>query len=231
MKARANLHVHYSAGLYDKYSERYLALYDQLLLRRMKEEFDPVAQSLSRVILDVGTGTGRFLNRIRGNRQYDEFTVVGLDYFGDMIEIAEANFRHLSSSTRPHFLVGDAHALPFHDESVGLIISRSTIHHWADPVAALREMYRVLCLGGIALIHDVRRDPPPSALKEFNRQRALAGVEPCRLEEKYTPAELEHFVRQADLLEQGDITVRANGLASLGMELLITKTECSQSPR
>jgi SAM-dependent methyltransferase len=45
-------------------------------------------------------------------------------------------------------LIGDAHALPFPDESFNLVVSKDTLEHFLDPWTAVTEVYRVLRPGG-----------------------------------------------------------------------------------
>ena len=97
------------------------------------------------------------------------------------------------------------------------------MHHWSDPAQALREIGRVLKPGGVAVIQDVRRDPAPDVLAEFNRRRAEAGVEPSRLGEKYTVAEVREFVRSAGLEDWSTMVAPDSGPGALGFELRICR--------
>lgn len=45
--------------------------------------------------------------------------------------------------------LGDATALPFHDDSLDYVVSSHVLEHVANPIAALAEWYRVLRPGGI----------------------------------------------------------------------------------
>lgn len=58
-------------------------------------------------------------------------------------------------------LAGDAHRLPFADGVFGAVVSSHVIPHLADPVAALREMGRVLRIGGVMahVVPDLRYAP------------------------------------------------------------------------
>jgi ubiquinone/menaquinone biosynthesis C-methylase UbiE len=57
---------------------------------------------------------------------------------------------------RPSFLVGDVASLAFPDRSFDLVVSTLSMHHWADPTAAVAEIGRVLRPGGRALVWDFR---------------------------------------------------------------------------
>src|SRR5436305_4499252 len=69
-------------------------------------------------------------------------------------------------TARPHFgfdiqpgprvdCVGDAHRLPFPDESVGTALGFETLEHVADPHRVMQELYRVLRPGGLVVITSV----------------------------------------------------------------------------
>jgi len=219
--ARANLHVHYSADLYDRYSERFLNWYDDFMIRRLVFEFR--GHPLGGILVDVGTGTARLLLKMARRPELEALRFIGTDYFPDMVELAARNARESGLAGRVEILHADVHALPFPDQSAFVVISRSTLHHWAKPVAALREIYRVLQSGGLALIHDVRRDSVPQAMREFNHLRQVAGVEPSRLEEKYTTEEIRSFIAEAGLEKRCMISAPMRGPASLGIELRIVK--------
>ncbi|MEJ2009615.1 MAG: class I SAM-dependent methyltransferase [Acidobacteriota bacterium] len=218
---RANLHVHYSADLYDRYSERFLNWYDDFMIRRIL--FECRKRPLDGVLMDVGTGTARLLLKLALRPELHTLRFIGTDYFPDMVRLAARNARDNGFAGRVDILHADVHALPFPDQCASVVISRSTIHHWAKPVTALGEIYRILRSGGLALIHDVRRDSTPPALIEFNRLRQVAGVEPSRLEEKYTTDEIRNFVAEAGLEERCMISAPRRGPASLGIELRIVK--------
>jgi ubiquinone/menaquinone biosynthesis C-methylase UbiE len=49
---------------------------------------------------------------------------------------------------RPSFLVGDVASLAFPDRSFDLVVSTLSMHHWADPTAAVAEIGRVAAARG-----------------------------------------------------------------------------------
>lgn len=70
----------------------------------------------------------------------------GLRPFADLIPGQTIALDHRS---RPDIdLIGDAHHLPFGDESVDAIVCTEVFEHLLDPAAAAREMVRILKPGG-----------------------------------------------------------------------------------
>ena len=55
--------------------------------------------------------------------------------------------------TAPNAVVGDIHKMPFPDASFDAVICKSVLEHVENPVAAVRELYRVLRPGGVGLIY------------------------------------------------------------------------------
>jgi SAM-dependent methyltransferase len=101
-------------------------------------------------LLDVGCGPGtitvEFADRLAPGR------VVGLDASAEVIAQAAA-----LGADRPNleFVVGDAYALPFADDTFDIAHAHQTLQHVADPVAVLRELRRVTKPGGIVAARDV----------------------------------------------------------------------------
>ena len=99
-------------------------------------------------LLDVGCGPGtitvEFADRLAPGR------VVGLDAAAAAIEKAR-------EFERPNldFLEANVYELPFDDDSFDIAHTHQTLHHLADPVAALREMRRVTRPGGIVAAREV----------------------------------------------------------------------------
>lgn len=218
---RENLHVHYSASDYDRYTDKFVEVYDASMIKRLIEESR--GRAAGGVLLDVGTGTARLLVKIAAVAELKGLRLVGIDYFEDMIAAARQTVEGHGLGQAIELLRADAHDLPFPEGFADYVISRSTIHHWSEPARALREIHRVLKPGGVAIIHDVRRDPNPEVLERFNELRRQAGVEPARLEEKYTAAEVEGFLETAGLQNSATVVAPNTGPGALGFEVRITK--------
>lgn len=97
-------------------------------------------------IIDVGSGPGRVLGELRA--RLPGARLVGVE--------PSATMRELAAARGVETVDGRAEALPFDDGSVDLAVSSLAAHHWDDPVAGFRELWRVLCPGGEAWVYDVR---------------------------------------------------------------------------
>ncbi|HEX3148626.1 MAG TPA: class I SAM-dependent methyltransferase [Gemmataceae bacterium] len=215
-------HVRYTADEYDEFTGKFLATYDEMTTRRIAGEL--AGRSPGAVVLDVGTGTARLLVRFARDPAFVAARLVGTDLYQDMIDRARRTIAEAGLGDRIELLVQDAHAMTdVPDASADVVLSRSTIHHWTDPARAFAEMYRVLRPGGVAFVHDVRRDPAPEALAAFNRTRAAAGLGPSFLDEKYTTAEAAMFIDRAGLTAYTTIRAPESGLGGLGFEVEIRK--------
>lgn len=97
-------------------------------------------------LLDVGCGTGH-LSYILSQRG---FSVIGVDHDPEMIAYAERKFS--TGDEKIKFLNANAEALPFETNSFDCIVAVSLMGCISLPEKVLREFYRVLRKGGIAII-------------------------------------------------------------------------------
>jgi len=93
-------------------------------------------------ILDVGSGTGYYLNLMRKR---------GLECVG--IDLSE-NMLQLSKRTYPDLMVqlADARRLPFLDDSFDAVVSVETLRYFSDGKPLLKEIFRVMKSGGSVFI-------------------------------------------------------------------------------
>lgn len=98
-------------------------------------------------LLDVGCGPGTITADLA--RRVAPGRVVGIDASADVIgraaELAAGNVE---------FAVGDVYALDFPDGSFDVVHAHQVLQHLREPVAALREMGRVLRPGGTLAVRD-----------------------------------------------------------------------------
>lgn len=106
-------------------------------------------------LLDYGCYDGGMLPRYRAMQPR---SITGLDISETGIALARARFGSFG-----RFEVGDAHAMPFADESFDLVVGRAILHH-LDWEVALGEVRRVLRPGGEAIFMEPLGDNPAAKL-------------------------------------------------------------------
>lgn len=98
-------------------------------------------------LLDVGCGTGALLQRL--SRSHPAALLAGVDPVPEMLAVAR---RRLPPEVE--LREGWAERLPFGSEQFDVVVSCNMFHYLRQPVAALREMGRVLRPGGRLVITD-----------------------------------------------------------------------------
>ena len=127
--------------------------FQRRLLNTVEKDYTPSA------VLDVGCGTGRLLRKAKARWPQAQF--IGVDPAAGMIE----NAQRLMPEAK--FYVGQAESLPLPDESVDLVFSTASFNFWQNQEKGLREIKRVLQVGGRLFLADVW---PPLGLSRFFRR-------------------------------------------------------------
>lgn len=96
-------------------------------------------------VLDVACGTG-IVARRAASQVGTSGAVVGLDINEGMLAVAEKTAADIHPSIE--WRQGDATELPFSDERFDTVCCQQALQFFDDPVAAIREMRRVLAPGG-----------------------------------------------------------------------------------
>ena len=104
-------------------------------------------------VLDVACGSGVF----RAKHAARVRRIAGLDQSRAMIDQALRENAERVADGSAEFVVGDAAALPWEDDTFTVVTSNDTDCYEAKAPAALREMYRVLKPGGRAVVGLDRR--------------------------------------------------------------------------
>lgn len=121
-----------------------------------------VARQPHGTVVDIGCGPGHLAVEL--GQRAPGLTVVGVDISADMIAQARDAAAQAGLGARVRFEVADGAALPFTDGSVDLVVSTLSMHHWAQVVAVLTELARVVRPGGQVRIYDVWRPTLLAAL-------------------------------------------------------------------
>jgi ubiquinone/menaquinone biosynthesis C-methylase UbiE len=100
------------------------------------------------VILDIGCGQGRFLEKVHSENK--NISCFGIDLSKEMIRIASEK-----AAENCHFNVGECDSLPYENCSFSKIFCMNSFHHFSDPEKALSEISRVIKGNGEMTIGDV----------------------------------------------------------------------------
>lgn len=175
---------------------------------RLIAHLDPIRLDPKRV-LDLGSGTGLFLPKLRG--RFPKAELVALDIARPMLSIARGRTPWLQRTLLgrgPRLVCGDAERMPLRTGSVDFVFSNLALQ-WCRPQAVFAEAARVLAPGGLFLFSTFG----PDTLKEL---RAAFGEGGDR-----------HVNAFADMHDLGDGLVHA-GLADPVMEMETITLEYSR---
>ena len=108
--------------------------------------FLPHLQS-GKSVLDCGCGPGTITMDIALRARPAE--VIGIDFASSQVDVAKASAAQRGISN-VRFVSGDVYALPFDSDLFDRVFSHALMEHLANPLAAMRELYRVVKPGGVA---------------------------------------------------------------------------------
>jgi ubiquinone/menaquinone biosynthesis C-methylase UbiE len=124
------------------WSRKRIRTLTEKLLRYVEDEHKPE-------FLDVGCGDGEVINYIA--KRYGS-RVVGVDIDAGQLELARKKVDSLAYAS---VIEADATRLPFADGSFDVVVSFGVLQHIPNWEAALREITRVLRIGGYFLYADI----------------------------------------------------------------------------
>ena len=125
--------------------------------------FAAVAAAPGGDLLDIGTGTGRVLERVASH--VDQ--AIGIDNARPMLEIARANL-DAAGLRRCQVRLADMYRLPFPAERFDTVTVNMVLHYAETPAEVLSGAARVLKPGGRVLLVDYA----PHELEELREQHA-----------------------------------------------------------
>lgn len=105
-----------------------------------------IAADIEGPVLDIGCGDGCLLELFAQQRRRKIEDLYGVDYSGEAIKQAQ---KHILGAKLFH---SDIHNLNFSDNYFGVVIASETLEHVTNPIAVLKEGYRVLRPGGRFII-------------------------------------------------------------------------------
>ena len=108
------------------------------------------------ILVDLGCGAGNLIIRIA--KKFPELDLKGVDISTEILEHAKQRAKKNEVENKIEFKKGSVQELPFSDNSIDIIVSSLSLHHWENPSKAFNEINRVLKNDGKFLIFDFRRD-------------------------------------------------------------------------
>ena len=114
--------------------------------------------------LEIGCGRGKGVQLIHDT--FDPRRVDAIDIDPSMIELAKKKF-HGDSTRLSFFFVADAQLLPYPDACADAVFNFGIIHHLEDWQKGIREIARVLVVGGLFYFEEIY--PPLYANFLFRR--------------------------------------------------------------
>lgn len=186
------------------------------LARRVASEI-----ALGSRVLEVAPGPGYFCIELA---KLGPYAITGLDISKTFVKMAAKNAETLG--VRVDFQQGSASNMPFPRDSFDFLLCRAAFKNFAQPVAALQEMCRVLKPGGRGLIIDLRGDASPAELSRhvegmglsfFNRLMTKLAFRTVLLRSAYTREQFQQLLAQTEF-SRVDIVE-----ADIGFEITMIK--------
>ena len=185
------------------------------------------ASDISGDVLDIASGTGDFAFNLLKYPNIE--TVVGLDFSPNMLDVAVEKSSKLGFENEFVAAVGDAHSLPFSDESFAGATIGFGVRNFADLPKALADIVRVTKRGGRVTILEIVIPKGKLSATIFisyfkwitpKLGRLFAGDSEAY---KYLPESVESFMSSDQLTEYLgkagliNVTVQTKGFGSIAI--------------
>jgi 2-polyprenyl-3-methyl-5-hydroxy-6-metoxy-1,4-benzoquinol methylase len=170
------------------FGEQGLTLSNQAYLDWMVEQLDLQPHF---EVLDVAAGTGHLSRAIAPHVKH----IVAMDLTPEMLTQGQREAEQ-QGLTNVVFEQGEAEHLTYADEAFDLVVTRFSLHHFADARGPVREMVRVCRRGGRVAVIDLVSPDDPAVVETYNHLERLRDPSHVRA---LTADELQRFVRATGL--------------------------------
>jgi ubiquinone/menaquinone biosynthesis C-methylase UbiE len=195
----------YQESFWDRGGRAYEDRAEALALARL---LPPGGQRL----LEVGAGAGRHTPRYRN---FEEITL--LDYSRSQLEQAR---QRLGDSAGYRYVVADVYRLPFGPGAFDAATMIRTLHHMADPAAALRRIRLTLSPGATFVLEYANKRNLKAILRWLVRRQSWSpfsqdSVEFTRLNYDFHPHAVRSWLGQAGFIVERQVPVSFLRVAGL----------------
>jgi ubiquinone/menaquinone biosynthesis C-methylase UbiE len=193
----------------------------------MMKEYIDLAQRIAvqlpqgSAVLEVAPGPGYFAIELAKRGSY---AITGLDISHSMVKIASR--KAAQAGVQVTFQQGTASNIPFPSGSFDFLLCRAAFKNFAQPVAALKQMCRVLKPGGRAVVIDLKRNASPKEISQgidamglswFNGILTKLAFKTMLLKSAYTKEEFQQMLWETKF---HNVEIEEN---YMGLELWMTK--------
>jgi len=152
--------------------------------------------------LEIGPGPG-YLG-LEWLKKTESTMLLAVDISPEMTKIAERNAREYGLEGRVKYVKGDAHQIPFDDNTFDGVFTNGSLHEWSQPIRVFDEVYRVLKPGAKCFISDMRRDMNPLVRRFMKLMVKPKEIRPgfiSSMNASYTIDEIRSILNQSNLKE------------------------------
>jgi ubiquinone/menaquinone biosynthesis C-methylase UbiE len=152
--------------------------------------------------LEIGPGPG-YLG-LEWLKKTESTMLMAVEISPEMTKIAETNAREYGLEGRVKYVKGDAHQIPFDDNTFDGVFTNGSLHEWSQPVRVFDEVQRVLKPGAQYFISDMRRDMNPFVrrfMKLVVKPKEIRPGFESSINASYTTDEIRSILDQSKLKE------------------------------
>lgn len=152
--------------------------------------------------LEIGPGPG-YLG-LEWLKKTESTMLLAVEISPEMTKIAERNAREYGLEGRVKYVKGDAHQIPFEDNTFDGVFTNGSLHEWSQPIRVFDEVYRVLKPGAKYFISDMRRDMNPFVKQFMKLMVKPKEIRPgfvSSINASYTTDEIRSILDQSNLKE------------------------------
>ena len=152
--------------------------------------------------LEIGPGPG-YLG-LEWLKKTESTMLLAVEISPEMTKIAERNAREYGLEGRVKYVKGDAHQIPFDNNTFDGVFTNGSLHEWSQPIRVFDEIYRVLKPGAKYFISDMRRDMNPFVKQFMKLMVKPKEIRPgfvSSINASYTTDEIRSVLDQSKLKE------------------------------